>query len=311
MTSGTSRMTLAVDLQGYGQVARALLPLLPKCGIRVATVRDRSGVRLRHAVRGAQHVFVDVASPRYDGGEAEDWTRRIEEVLESGTPVVTCNKAPLAVAWPRLERAARRGSTTVSCSATVGGGTPVLLFLQRLHESQGIERVDAALSATLGYVCSHVAAGATIPEAVRQAQLSGWAEPDPVLDLDGTDSYAKAVIIHNLLFSSNHAILLGRERPRLSLDEGRIRQLARLGKTPQVRATVRPGAVTHELVGLDSGDALRDAIGRVSVHTVLRGGLGASISGPGAGPQVVAGALARDLRALMEVRETRAGGITP
>lgn len=60
-----------------------------------------------------------------------------------------------------------------------------------------------------------------------------------MLDLDGTDSYAKAVIIHNLLFSSNHAILLGRERPRLSLDEGRIRQLARLGKTPQVRATVR------------------------------------------------------------------------
>lgn len=49
----------------------------------------------------------------------------------------------------------------------------------------------------------------------------------------------------------------------------------------------------------------------MSVHTVLRGGLGASISGPGAGPQVVAGALARDLRALMEVRETRAGGITP
>lgn len=186
----------------------------------------------------------------------------------------------------------------------------MLLFLQRLNQSHGVERVDATLSATLGYVCSQVATGATIPEAVQRAQCSGWAEPNPGLDLDGTDADAKAVIIHNLLFSPRRTIALGRGRPRLCLDEGYIRQLARLGKAPQVRSTIVSGAITHEVVGLDPGNAAHDLVGLVSVHTVLRGGLEASITGPGACRPVVAGALVGDLWALGEAGETHAGGVT-
>lgn len=302
---------LAVELYGYGRVARALVAHLPKDGIQLATVRDRSGVRLRGPAEGGRTVVVDATSPRYEGEGAEAWVRRLEETLASGTPVVTCNKAPLAIAWSRLARAARSGRTTISCAGTVGGGTPVLLFLRRLHQCHGVERIEAALNATLGYVCSQVAAGVSLPTAIRRAQLAGWAEPDPALDLDGTDAYSKGVIIHNLLFSAERPLMLEDGRPRLRLEEGRIRRLARSEETSQVLSTVTPGHVELAVVGVGAEDLAPDASGLVKVRALLADGSEASISGPGAGAQVTAGALLGDLRALADGGEGRPWGVVP
>jgi homoserine dehydrogenase len=193
----------------------------------------------------------------------------------------------------------------------VGGGTPVLLFLYRLHHSQGIKRIDAALNTTLGYVCSQVTAGVSIPMAVQHAQQAGWAEPNPTLDLDGTDAYAKAVIIHNLLFSSKDPLRLDGDRPRLNLEEERIRQLARSGRTPLVISTITPGRIALAVVGARAEGGGSDAVGLVRVRAVLRGGSEASIVGPGAGPRVTAGALMGDLRALSEGGEARPWGVIP
>jgi homoserine dehydrogenase len=311
MTHSARRGGLAVDLHGYGHVARAFLKLLPRNGIRLATVSDSTGIRVRCPVGDAQRVFVDATSPQYDGGAAEAWVLRLEEALEKGTPVVTCNKAPLAIAWARLERAARRGQTTVFCAGTVGGGTPVLLFLQRLHQSHGVERIDAALNVTLEYVCSQVAAGSTIEDAVQQAQSAGWAERDPSLDLDGTDVYAKAIIIHNLLFSTRRPLVLDGGWARLRLEEETIRRLRRSGKTSQVQSVVTPGHVALDVVGVPFGGTAPDSSGLVYVRATLRDGSKASISGPGAGSWITAGSLVGDLRTLADVAGTRPWGVAP
>ena len=302
---------LGVDLQGYGKVGRALLRRLPQPGIRLASVSDSTGVRIRRPPRKLRNVFVDATSPRYEGTEADAWVGRLEEVLEKGTPVVTCNKAPLALSWSSLERAARRGGTTISCSGTVGGGTPVLLFLRRLHESHGIERVDAALSVTLAYVCSQLAAGVPLADAVRSAQRSGWAEPDPTLDLDGTDAHAKAIIIHNLLFPGRRALALEKPRVRPAGDVELLRRVARSGKPSEVRAVIAPGHVALELADGPWGDVGREPAGGVVARATLRDGSTASIRGPGAGPRTTAAALLGDLRTLAECGNGRGRSILP
>lgn len=291
---------LAVDVYGYGQVARALLPMLKRAEIGIATVRDRTRIRISHPARGGRRVFVDATSPRYDGEPARAWVRRLEAALSGGTPVVTCNKAPLAIAWKRLVVAARAGRTSLSCSATVGGGTPVLLFLHRLHRSHGVVRVEAPLNATTNFVLDRVANGASLPDAVRAAHRAGWAESDPTLDLDGTDAQAKAVIIHNLLFPEKRPLALLPSRPRLRLKEEEIRHLATSSGAPRLIATIVPSRVRLKLLAGSAAKAIPGGLGVAGARAVLRDGSEATITGPGAGPQVTAGALVGDLLALRD-----------
>ena len=300
----------AADVHGNGRVGKALCRLLPRAGVKIASLHDRSGVRYQKDCRGRTRVFVDVTSPVYEGSAAEEWVRFLEGRLLTGTPVVTCNKAPLATAWSRLERAAREGHTSVSCNGTVGGGTPVLPFLLRLHQTQGLQRVEGTLNATLGFVCARVSAGDSVESAVRMAQRSGWAEPDPSLDLDGTDARAKAIIIHNLLFRAQPPIALNRSRPRLRLDPGELRRAARAGRSSNVVARVEPGKVALAVRSFETPETVAGNPAVASVRAILRDGSEAVLRGPGAGARAAAGALLGDILALSELRELSAPGVT-
>lgn len=300
MTSAREGRRLAVDLHGYGQVARALLPFLQTSGIRVATIRDSTGVRITRPAAGFRRVFVDATSPKYEGPGANAWVDTIAHALAGGTPVVTCNKAPLAIGWTRIVRAAKKGETTIACSATVGAGTPVLPLLRRFEQTHGIVRVTATLNATLGYVLDRVARGASIPAAVRGAQRAGFAEPDPTLDLDGTDANAKGVIVHNLVFPERPPLALDGSRPRLRLEPARIRTLARSGRIPRAVSVVSPESIKLSVTASEKFP--EKGIGRVQVRVVLRDGSEAFLAGPGGGPRVTAAAVLGDLLALDDYR---------
>lgn len=297
---------LAVDLYGYGRVARALLPRLHHAGIRVATIHDRSGLRRSRAANGHRRVVVDATSPEYDDKGAEPWLERLEELLSGGTPVVTCNKAPLAIGWGCLLKAAKKGGTTVSCTATVGAGTPILPNLRWLQQAHGVASVEGSLNGTLEFVFDQIRRGSTLAEAVRGAQRVGLAEPDPALDLDGTDAYAKAVIIHNVLFPDRPSLTLGKERPRLRLRETRLRLLAKSGRAPRALAVVDPGKVRLAIRAPRAGGRYPAEAGQVFVRAFLRDGSTTFLAGRGGGPAYTAGGLIGDLLAL-----SRANGDAP
>jgi homoserine dehydrogenase len=307
MNGPASRPPWSVELHGPGRVGRALLDLLPPHGIAVAAVCGRADDR-PETDPTTRRIFVDATSPRYDGAEAERWVTRLATVLTEGTPVVTCNKAPLAIGWDRLSLAARRGRTTLSCSATVGGGTPILLATRRLHRSQGVVRVDASLSGTLSYLCDRVTEGATLSQAKDEAIASGVAEPDPSLDLDGTDSVAKAVILHNLLYAPRWVETLRDSRPRLHLDEEGIRTTARAGPPVRAVATITPGQVGIALGSFPEAAPLRSIRAPAVVRVTLRSGLSSTLGGPGAGAEATAGALLGDLLELTDPLGPGIGG---
>ncbi len=310
MSSPVGGGAWSVEVHGDGRVGRALLARLPAHGIGIAGVWGRDGLRIPGNGSG-RTVFVDATTPRYEGEEAEAWLRRLASVLESGTPVVTCNKAPLALGWSRLLSAAERGGTTLSCSATVGGGTPILLALRRLERSLGIVRVEAALNGTLGYVCDRVVAGTTLADAVAEATRAGLCEPDPRLDLDGTDIVAKALILHNLLFPSASPLRLEAGRPRLDLREEAIRGIAARGGPVRAVATVAPGQVGLAVSAFPEAAASPGVAAPTAVRATLREGGAAALVGPGAGASVTAGALLGDLLDLTGPVGGVAGGILP
>lgn len=279
----TASPAWAVELHGAGQVGGAVLGLLRERGIAVASVHRRSSVRVE-PTEAEWTLLVDATPPAYEGVSAQAWIRKLESALRAGTPVVTCNKAPLALDWARLRDAARDGNVPLACTATVGGGTPILPTLRGLAGVRQVVQVEATLSGTLASILPRVKAGASLAEAVAQAQREGTCEPDPRVDLDGLDAWAKACILHNALWPEAPTVGFADLVAPLRLDEAAIRALAH----PAVVATLRPG---HAAL------ALRDwATPGPGIHvraTVPGGSI--ALAGRGAGPLETARILAADV----------------
>lgn len=275
---------LVVHLYGNGQVGSRLRTRFEESsqGFVLGAVHTRS--KSVCTVAGRPDIVVDATAPQYVGPEAESWISTLEGILRQGTSLVTCNKAPLALAWDRLHAAAWKGGATIHLNATVGAGTPILTTLARLQTVRGISHIKGTLSGTLAYVLQTIATGSRLSDAVTAAQRLGYAEPDPTLDLNGTDAAAKATILHNALFG--HSLRLADAEVRLPLH-------AAEGSPPLAAvATVEPGRLR---LGLHAAAPLDQAPGTIRVEAFHPDGTTTIIAGPGASPDATAACLWADL----------------
>ena len=86
----------------------------------------------------------------------------------------------------------------------VGAGLPVIGTLNDLLRSgDKIRKIEAVLSGTLNFVFNHYDGKTKFATVVKQAQDEGYTEPDPRLDLSGTDVMRKIMILAR---EAGHAI---------------------------------------------------------------------------------------------------------
>ena len=125
----------------------------------------------------------------------------IEAALQAGLHVVTANKAPLVLAFPRLEALARDRGVRLGFDATVAGGLPAVNLGQRDLATASISRLEGVLNLTTNYILTRMADdGLTYDQALADAQAAGHAETDPRLDVEGWDAANKLVILaHSVL----------------------------------------------------------------------------------------------------------------
>ena len=64
-----------------------------------------------------------------------------------------------------------------------------------LRSGDKVNRIEAVLSGTLNFVFNNYNGEKTFAEVVKQAQDEGYTEPDPRLDLSGTDVMRKIMIL--------------------------------------------------------------------------------------------------------------------
>lgn len=124
--------------------------------------------------------------------------------LEAGKNVVTANKALLANCGPELFAKARELGRTIGFEASVCGGVPVLASLQTSLLANRIESIKAIVNGTCNFILSQMEEnGADYQDAVKEAQRLGFAEANPTLDVDGTDSTQKLAILAQLAFGAD------------------------------------------------------------------------------------------------------------
>lgn len=122
-----------------------------------------------------------------------------ERLLEKSISVVACNKVACSSAYAyykKLKDLAREYNASFLFETNVGAGLPVIGTLNDLLRSgDSVNRIEAVLSGTLNFVFNNYDGGKSFAEVVRQAQDEGYTEPDPRLDLSGTDVMRKIMIL--------------------------------------------------------------------------------------------------------------------
>ncbi|MEK7724639.1 MAG: bifunctional aspartate kinase/homoserine dehydrogenase I, partial [Acidobacteriota bacterium] len=120
-------------------------------------------------------------------------------LLEKSVSVVACNKVAASsnlAKYQRLKDLAREYNTHFLFETNVGAGLPIINTLNDLRSSgDKINRIEAVLSGTLQFVFNNYDGSQTFSEVVKQAQNEGYTEPDPRLDLSGTDVARKILIL--------------------------------------------------------------------------------------------------------------------
>jgi bifunctional aspartokinase / homoserine dehydrogenase 1 len=137
-------------------------------------------------------VFVDIT--------ANDKVAMVyDQLLQKSISVVACNKVAASSAYSnykKLKDLAREFSSQFLFETNVGAGLPVIASLSDLvHSGDRVNKMQAVLSGTLNFVFNNYDGTRLFADVVKQAQDEGYTEPDPRLDLGGTDVMRKILIL--------------------------------------------------------------------------------------------------------------------
>ncbi len=137
-------------------------------------------------------IFVDVTAN-------ESVVEIYPQLLRKSVAIVACNKVAASSEYEKyrnLKDLSREFGTAFLFETNVGAGLPIINTLNDLMRSgDQIRRIEAVLSGTLNYVFNNYDGTQSFSSVVKQAQTEGYTEPDPRLDLSGTDVARKILIL--------------------------------------------------------------------------------------------------------------------
>jgi homoserine dehydrogenase len=177
--------------------------------ITAVSARDRTRDRGENlaALRWYDDPLALAADPAIDaiveviGGAGDPARALVLAALATGRPVVTANKALLALHGATLAEAAENAGAVLAFEAAVAGGIPVIKVLRESLAGNRIRRVAGILNGTCNYILTTMRErGREFADVLADAQKLGYAEADPSFDIDGVDAAHKLAILAALAF---------------------------------------------------------------------------------------------------------------
>ena len=170
-----------IDLDNYEKILRA--------GFPANTEHMRDEIVKMNIFNS---VFVDCTASR-------QIAQLYQTFLEHNISVVAANKIAASSdynSYLRLRQTARDKGVWFRYETNVGAGLPIIGTINDLCNSgDKILKIEAILSGTLNFIFNAIAADVPFSETVRRAKEQRYSEPDPRIDLSGTDVIRKLVIL--------------------------------------------------------------------------------------------------------------------
>lgn len=319
---------LRVGIAGLGTVGTALFNVLQRkhnflaerCGraivVTAVSARDASRDRgidlagiqwfddpVELAGSGSIDVFVELI-----GGAEGPAADSVRAALGACKHVVTANKALLAMHGLELATAAEAGGLLLNFEAAVAGGIPVIKAMRETLSANSIQRVFGILNGSCNYILTRMEQeGLSYEACLADAQRLGYAEADPAFDVEGHDTAHKLAILTSLAFGTQIAADDVYVEGISNITPADIQAAAELGyriKLLGVAQKTETGIeqrVHPTMVPLDSALAqIHGVTNAVAIDGDIVGQL--VLSGPGAGGDATASAVAGDIADIAKSR---------
>ena len=137
------------------------------------------------------------------GGAEGAAKKLVFNALKNKKHVVTANKALIAKYGDQLSKIAEENSVNLEFEAAVCGGVPIIRSLKEGLIANKISRVYGIFNGTSNYILSTMdKENKNFKQVLTNAQKLGYAESNPLSDLNGEDVAAKLKILSSLCFNS-------------------------------------------------------------------------------------------------------------
>jgi homoserine dehydrogenase len=126
----------------------------------------------------------------------------IIKALNAKKHVITANKAVIFEHGEELLKIAKNNDVRLLFESAVCAGTPTIKMLSNDLSANVISKVAGMLNGTTNFILSNMEEGELFETVLAEAKVEGYAEPDPTLDINGTDAAHKIGILAALIFNS-------------------------------------------------------------------------------------------------------------
>ena len=231
---------------------------------------------------------------------AEPGLSHIISGLRTKKNVITVNKGPLALSFSSLVELSEYNNVMLRFSGTVGGGTPVLDFAKHCLKGDRITSFTGILNGTTNYILTKMANGLHFSEALQDAKEKGYAETNPILDIDGDDAAAKLVIMANWIMGYRVTLKDVDKTGITNIAQEEIIKATREGKSLKLIATCDKEQLFVRPIPISKDDPIcvNGTLNAVTFQSEHSGAQ--TIIGKGAGGMETASSVLRDL---IEIKE--------
>ncbi|WP_042454967.1 homoserine dehydrogenase [Neobacillus dielmonensis] len=225
----------------------------------------------------------------------------LKRAIQRGCHIITANKEMFAHYGKELIELAEDYHVQVGFEATVAGGIPVIQTLRQLLKINRVSQIHGILNGTSNFILTEMREKKlSFDQSLYLAQEKGYAEANPVNDVEGFDAFYKAMILSRIAFGTepnwqdveregitNITSDLLWAADQLGLRFKHVASLTKKGE--KILASVKPALVGHEhpfyhVEGVENA---------VNVHSDIVGRI--TLQGPGAGMFPTASAVIEDL----------------
>lgn len=212
--------TIKLGLLGLGTVGGGTVNVLHKncqeierrlgCSIQVviAAVKNVTAPRICNcegfelttdAEAVVNHPEVDIVLELQ--GDIEPAKSLVLKAIKNRKPVVTANKALIALHGNEIFAKAAECGVPVMYEAAVAGGIGIIKGIREGLAANQIESLAGIINGTGNFILTEMEkSGQPFQEVLKQAQQLGYAEADPTFDIEGIDAAHKLTILASIAF---------------------------------------------------------------------------------------------------------------
>lgn len=209
--------TINIAVLGLGTVGTGVVNLLKDNSAELAR-RSGHDIRITHVGTRRHRDDIDPAIKQSDDlmaiAQADDVDIVIEVIggktvakeviihaIKHGKHVVTANKALLAEHGNEIFGLAEQHGVQVRYEAAVAGGIPIIKIIREALAANKVDWVAGIINGTGNFIMTEMQQkNRRFGDVLKEAQALGYAEADPVFDVEGIDAAHKLSLLASIAF---------------------------------------------------------------------------------------------------------------